>query len=67
MGLWVRVPLLVPKKIYKGDIMKDNDIISKKMIKERMIKIVRGEIKPSPNDPKVWYESKEVKERLLNK
>ncbi|EPP7233484.1 hypothetical protein ACTOJ1_000369 [Shigella flexneri] len=47
--------------------MKDNDIISKEMIKERMIKIVKGEIKPSPNEPKVWYESKEVKERLLSK
>ena len=47
--------------------MKDNDIISKEMIKERMIKILKGEIKPSPNEPKVWYESKEVKERLLSK
>lgn len=47
--------------------MKHNDIISREEMRERMIKIARGELKPSSSDPKVWYESKEAKERALRK
>lgn len=45
--------------------MKQNDIISREEMRERILKIARGELKPSPSDSKVWYESKEVKERTL--
>lgn len=45
--------------------MKENDIISREEIRERMLKIARGELKPSPQDPKIWYETKETKEKFL--
>jgi len=47
--------------------MEHNDIISREEMRERMLKIARGELKPSPGDPKVWYESKEAKERALKR
>lgn len=47
--------------------MEQNDIISREAMRERMLKIARGELKPSAQDPKVWYETKEVKERVLIK
>jgi len=47
--------------------MKRNDIISREEMRERMLKIAKGELKPSPNDPKVWYESEEAKVRALKR
>mgnify|MGYP004720278931 CR=1 FL=1 len=47
--------------------MKDKDIISREKIRERILKIVRGELKANPEDPKIWYETKEAKERFLRK
>lgn len=47
--------------------MERNDIISREAMRERMLRIARGELKPSPSDPKVWYESEEAKERALKR
>lgn len=47
--------------------MEHNDIISREAMRERMLRIARGELRPSPSDPKVWYESEETKDKALKR
>ena len=35
-------------------------------MKERTMRIARGELKPSPNDPKVWFTSPESFAKVLS-
>lgn len=47
--------------------MKDNDIISTEEMRKRILKIATGELTPSPKDPKIWYETKQIKEKLFKR
>jgi predicted transcriptional regulator len=41
-------------------------IASPEKMKERTLRIARGELKPSPNDPKVWVKSFDSLARMLS-
>lgn len=41
-------------------------IISAEKFKERAIRIVRGEYKPKPDEPKIWFESMNALAQTLN-
>lgn len=41
-------------------------IMPQEKIRERMYTIARGEYKPAPGDPKVWFTSQESMAEVLN-
>lgn len=41
-------------------------ILSLEEYKERTMKIVRGEYRPGPNEPKIWFESLNAMAQILN-
>lgn len=40
-------------------------IMPQEQIRERVLAIARGEIKPKPSDPKIWFTSATSLERVL--